>query len=605
MSKKLCIPEKVLDQHLVVLGKTGSGKSSALRHVVEHLLSRNKRVCVIDPKGDWWGLKVSGDGRGPGFPVILFGDFKQEDAGDVPINDRSGKHIAELVASGNRPCVIGMRGWTHAAMTRFWIDFAAALFAGNAGELYVVGDEFHNFAPKGKVLSPQAGESLHWSNRLLSEGRGLGLVCLLASQRPQKVHNDTLTSCETLVAMRVIHKADRDAVKDWIDGAGDPKLGTEVLNALAAMPRGEAYVWSPEAGFGPERIAFPLFTTFDSFAPPQLQKKVSGKGWADVDLTAVKEKLAAVIEEEKAKDPAELKKKIAEQARRIQELERAAAKPQAAAPGKEKRVEVPILKDAQIQRLERHADRLDAMLMEFDGRIENVKQAMEPTWQKILETRDQLRTESSDMRNSIRLAKAPAAPATPARLNGPSAGRVAPPAAVSRPVRAPRPPARSGEGEGEPSLGNSGKRRILIALAQNPDGVNDRKLSILTDIAKGGGTWRTYMAELRGAGWIDGDRSNLRITQAGVDALGEFEPLPTGQALIDYWRGRLGASGKRAIFDACVAAYPNAVTKEDLGEQTGIAVGGGTWRTYMAELRGLELIEGHKEIRASDVLFET
>jgi hypothetical protein len=37
-------------------------------------------------------------------------------------------------------------------------------------------------------------------------------------------------------------------------------------------------------GFGPKRVKFPLFTTFDSFAPPQLQKRVSGKGWADVDL---------------------------------------------------------------------------------------------------------------------------------------------------------------------------------------------------------------------------------------------------------------------------------------------------------------------------------
>jgi hypothetical protein len=140
----------------------------------------------------------------------------------VPINDRSGKHVAELVATGNRPCVIGLRGWTQGAMTRFWIDFAETLFARNAGELYLVVDEFHNFAPKGKILSPQAGKALHWSNRLLSEGRGLGIVCLTASQRPQKVHNDSLTSCETLVAMRVIHKADRDAVKDWIDGNGDP-----------------------------------------------------------------------------------------------------------------------------------------------------------------------------------------------------------------------------------------------------------------------------------------------------------------------------------------------------------------------------------------------
>jgi hypothetical protein len=164
--EKLCVPENVLDQHLVVLGKTGAGKSSALRHFVEHLLSRGKRVCIVDPKGDWWGLKTSADGKAPGFPVIAFGDFKNPKATDVPINERSGKHVAELVATGNRPCVIGFRGWMTSHMVNFWIDFASTLFAANVGELYLVPDEFHNFAPKGKILDPQAGKCLHWSNRL-------------------------------------------------------------------------------------------------------------------------------------------------------------------------------------------------------------------------------------------------------------------------------------------------------------------------------------------------------------------------------------------------------------------------------------------------------
>lgn len=326
MSTSLIFPKKVLDQHLVCLGKTGAGKSSALRHIVEYLLSKNKRVCVIDPKGDWNGLKVSGDGKGPGFPVILFGDFK-ETAGkqiptDVPINEHSGKHIAELITTGNRPCVVGLRGWTQAAMHRFWIEFASTLFNSNSGEFYLVIDEVHNFAPKGQISTPDAGMSLHWTNRLINEGRGLGLVVLCASQRPQKVHNDTLDACETLVAMRMVHKAARDSVQDWLEGAGDKKLATTILSSLASMDRGEAYVWSPEVKFGPERVTFPMFSTFDSFAPPQLQTKVSAKDWGSVDLEAVKEKLRAVIEKAKAEDPRELQRVVAEQQKEISKLTR-------------------------------------------------------------------------------------------------------------------------------------------------------------------------------------------------------------------------------------------------------------------------------------------
>lgn len=371
---KLCFPEEILRQHLAVLGKTGAGKSSALRHIVEHLLQHNKRVCVIDPKGDWWGLKKSADGKGAGLPVIAFGDFRNPKATDVPINAHSGKHVAELVAGGNRPCIIGFGGWPTGQMVKFWIDFASALFALNSGELYLVGDEFHNFAPKGKIMDPEAGKCLHWSNRLMSEGRGCGLVCLIASQRPQKVHNDALTCCETLVAMRVTHKADRSAAQDWIEGCGDMEKGKEVLNSLAGMARGEAFVWSPEIGFGPKRITFPMFETFDSFAPPQLQKKISGETWASVDLEEVKVKLASVIEEQKANDPGVLKAEV----RRLKgELEKAArvaeqeVRLQAAQMHKVEPAikEVPVLMADELGKLEKLVERLS----QFEGMGEDLQ----------------------------------------------------------------------------------------------------------------------------------------------------------------------------------------------------------------------------------------
>lgn len=321
MTTKLPIPADALSQHIIVLGKTRSGKSSKVRVLVEWLLDHKKRVVILTPKDDWWGLKASADGKSEGYPIVIFGG-KHE---DLPFNPRAGAEVAELICTGNRPCLITFARQKPTDRTRFYNDFMEGLFKFHQGELYVVIDEVHNFAPKGKVFSPDAGMMIHWSNTLASEGQGQGLIMIAASQRPQKVHNDLLTSCETLIACRVIHKADRDANKDWIDGCADPQVGRDLLADLASMDRGDAWVWSPEIGFGPKRISWPMFATFDSFKPNTGSSQAKLKGWADVDLAEVKSKLQAVVAEAQANDPVELKKKIAELQRQIKATPAAAA----------------------------------------------------------------------------------------------------------------------------------------------------------------------------------------------------------------------------------------------------------------------------------------
>lgn len=309
----LPIPDKAFAQHTLLLGKTRSGKSSKMRLMVERLLDQKKPGGVIDPKGDWWGLKSSADGKKAGYPVVIFGG----EHADVPINAQSGKAVAELVATGNRPFIIDLGGWMVGERTRFFIDFASMLFKLTRGPRWLAIDEVHNFAPQGKVLDPDAGKALHWANRLASEGAGKGITLLSASQRPQKVHKDYVTSHETLIALRVIHKLDRDAMKDWVDACGDPAVGKEMFATLASMTREEAWVYSPEIGLGPKRVTFPMFSTYDSFAAPTSHTAKKLKGWASVDLEEVKEKLAIAVEEAAANDPKALKARIAELERAV------------------------------------------------------------------------------------------------------------------------------------------------------------------------------------------------------------------------------------------------------------------------------------------------
>ncbi len=547
---KLPFPERVIRQHWTILGKTGSGKSSANRLIVEHLLERNKRVAVIDPKGDWWGLKSSANGRAPGYPVICFGDFKEPRATDVPINAQSGKHIAELITSGNRPCIVGMRGWMPAQLATFWLDFAPTLFNTVDGELYVILAEAQNFAPKGKILDPQAGRVIHWTNRILSEGRGLGLIFGIESQRPQKVHNDTLDCCETLIAMRVAHPASREAIKNWMEGNGDPVKAKEILATLAQLKRGEAWVWSPENEFGPARVEFPLFSTFDSFAPPQIQKKVSNAGWSTVDLDAVKTKLASVIAEAKANDPKELKQEIERLKAEKRKLEASNAHVATSTPSKE-----------QVERANAAAVRTaTAPLLK---QLEIIKRRM-------AHVHDEIQHATRRLGNAMALlSELPQAVELSAPTPEPPAAR---PQIPTRPAPAvlalPDGRAKQIEYEDPHDVKLSPGMRKILAAAVQFNGVDLEELTVLTGYKA---TSRNEYVKRCVAAGLAEKRSDRKVyaTLAGAQLLGkDYEALPTGRALYEWWIPRLPEGELKILRHLVDEAHGAEVDKDALGEAT-------------------------------------
>jgi DNA-binding IclR family transcriptional regulator len=69
------------------------------------------------------------------------------------------------------------------------------------------------------------------------------------------------------------------------------------------------------------------------------------------------------------------------------------------------------------------------------------------------------------------------------------------------------------------------------------------------------------------------------------------------------WRSVLRA-GERKMLDALVAAYPNTLTREELGGRTGYAPNGGTFTTYLGTLRRNDLVEVNGDtVRARAELF--
>jgi hypothetical protein len=540
------IPNAVLTQHIVTLGKTRSGKSSTMRLLVERLLDLNKPVCIIDPKGDWWGLKSSADGKRAGYPVMIFGG----EHADWPLNEHAGAAVAELLATGNRPAIIDLGGWMVAERTRFFIRFASTFFRLTRGPHWLAIDEVHNFAPQGKVFDPDAGKMLHWANRLASEGAGRGITLISASQRPQKVHKDFLTSNETLIAKRVIHPLDRGAIKDWIDGCGDPLKGKEVLDSLAGMKRADGWVWSPEAGFGPILMYFPLFKTYDSFAAPTGPAAHKLTGWASVDMDEVRLSLAAVAEEAKRNDPALLQAEIAKLKRELATKTPARASPELIAAAEQRG---------------------------FAHGWHNALNSAEPILSKI----DDLNVAADELRRMK--------PKAPPQISRPHTnGRVSPAPAPQQPNM---------------ERLSQAKRLILTALAQYQGSRTKNQVAVLTGYAVNGGGFNNAISSLRTTGYIiTGHGDQLDITDSGLAALGSFDPLPTGPDLLDHWMRKLPKAQSKALH-VLVEAYPEPLPKDEVAARAGYKAAGGGFTNAISRLRTLELISGRGELRASEHLF--
>lgn len=549
---KPLIPDEALTQNIAVLGKNGSGKTYATKSaIVERLLGDGRRVGIIDPTGAWWGLRSSRDGNGAGFPILVLGG----DHGDLPLPPLGGAAVARLLAVQGVNLVADTSQLTVGERTRWFTDFAGTLYRTNKTPLHLVIDEAHNFAPQGKVPDPDAGKMLHAASTLASQGRSRGIRLTMITQRPQKLHKDSLTSADMLIAMRVIHPLDRGAVADWINGCGDPAKGKEVLDSLANLKRGEGWAWYPEGGFL-QRMTFPPIKTFDSSATPMDGAPIaSPKGAAEIDLTEIKAAMEDAVKEAEANDPKLLRARIAE-------LEREARKPR----------ELAVDTDA----LEREYRR-----GKIDGYGEGIK-VLAPIAERLAE---------------------PLAVATAALDELRKAGAVW---ATRGPSKEPEAPRCTSVAMATASSGNGalpkGERAILIALAQYQGGCARDQLSILTGYKRS--SRDAYIQRLRERGYAITVGEAVTATDAGIAALGDdYEPLPTGAALLAHWLERL-PPGEATILRLVASKYPSHADREWLSRSSDYQRS--SRDAYIQRLRSRKLVipSARGEVVASDVLFD-
>jgi DNA helicase HerA-like ATPase len=117
--------------------------------------------------------------------------------------------------------------------------------------ILIVIDEAHNVCP-GEPEDPLTALATEHAVRIAGEGRKFGLVLLVATQRPQKVHENVISQCDNLVLMRMNSRSDLAQLAETFSFVPPPVLGL-----AAEFGQGEAVVAgklvpSPTVGrFGP------------------------------------------------------------------------------------------------------------------------------------------------------------------------------------------------------------------------------------------------------------------------------------------------------------------------------------------------------------------
>lgn len=296
-------------RHVVALGKTRSGKTTGMKGSIEESLDDGEQVVVFDPTSAWYGLRLGRDGKTPMYPSVLIVGGEYADVPLVP-DAASARALADVIFDQRISVVLDVAGLAGSAMIEWATAFATQFYkrSNKAQPITVVVDEAHEFCPKDAKMGPKVGDMMYAFRRLATAGGSRGLRIVAITQRPAKLHNDYLSSVDTIVAFRTVWPSDRKVIADVISGSGDKAKEREVLDSLANLKPGEGWIWDTDQGTV-ERVKFPPIKTYDSSATPV------GKGLARVELgkvdrEAIGRLLEAAGDRIRADDPKALRAEI-------------------------------------------------------------------------------------------------------------------------------------------------------------------------------------------------------------------------------------------------------------------------------------------------------
>lgn len=578
LARGLSFPAAELATTVVsLLGNRGSGKSNSAFVLLEGLHAAGVPVIVIDYVGIYWSLRLDETGKHPSAVQIpvLGGDH-----GDITLMPSTGAVVADALARSHSSAVLDVSGMSKGDRCRFATDFAETFFRvkkNYPGPVQLWLEESQRFVPQ-KLFTGQE-RMLGAFEEIAEVGRNYGIGLGLISQRPQKINKDVLNLSDVMIALRMNGVLERKAIAEWVQEK-DAEGRDAVKDELPGLERGQAIVWSPSV-FGVYGVyKLDKRTTYDVNATPlTVRKAVKIKA---LDLAELETAMGSAAEEAKANDPRVLRAQIVELKKQITSGASSRSSRNGATEPRPTDTNIKAV-DKQLK----HVERAIAKLSDGEERFKKTLAVLDSARDRLAQAQQTVVSELGVLSKLIEKNGATS-------LDRPTNGATT--SVPALPLRGPLGSRQAGAAAYEPRIARGDVATTLSRCARALLGVlavrgvaTDSQISAFSGYRKTSSSFANGLSELRTQGLIDGTPDRRVITEAGKNVAGPQEPLPTGTALLDYWKRRL-TKAEATMLD--VIFHRNSVSRQELADRADYSITSSSFANALSGLRVLELIEG-------------
>lgn len=555
--------DRLIETRLLVQGTSGSGKSYAVRRLLEETHGRVQHL-VLDAEGEYATLRER-------FDYVLAGP-----GGDCPAEPRHAGLLARRLLELSASAIVDLHEMRPADRPRFVRGFCEALVAAPRSlwhDALVVIEECHLVAPQGG----REAESTNAVIDLATRGRKRGFALVAVTQRISDLHKSVVAQCgNRLIGLTTL---DADVKRAAYELGFE---GRDQARQLAELKRGHFF------GFGPAISSRVISLTIGTVQTTHAQRR----GSRAAPPPPAPEKVRAILGKlaDLPREAEEEARTIDSLGRRVRDLERELRTARAGAPDpaaierarEEGRAAGAATARAAFRFLIDQAQHVVAASKTTHERVEALARAM----------------------TGVELPQVPhvaaAAAAVQRRMSAPPAQQRVP---EPRPASAPR-VVSSGNGHL-----TGPEQRILDAIAWFEQiGVTEPEqtaVAFLAGYTYGGGAFNNPRGALRTKGLVEyraGER--IALTDDGRSHARVPDAPLTSDELHRRVLDRLPGPEQR-LLRPLLDAYPEALSNEELAERAGYTAGAGAFNNPRGRLRSLGLVEYPQpgRVAARSVLF--